>query len=155
MEDMNEEIVLPGNNSNFNTDDLTSNTFLDEIKADNIKSTYLKESTEYKLPMYIIDLSKAGILVLTSLNGLKCLLVTGKKLEEMEDTEKSYLYIIDDSGKSVFIGCIRDYTARFLLPNYIKNAFSKDVPLFYSSDGKSFEVLKKQNVSGVKLEFDY
>lgn len=152
---MDENMVLPGSNSDFNTNDLTSNTFLDEIKSDNIKSTYLKESESFNLPMYIVDMSKAGVVLKTAIEGLKSLIISEDKLKNVDDEDKNYLYIMLGEQKMVCLGCIRRYNARYLLPNYIKSAFSDDINLYFSDNGRDLSIFKKESVSGVKLDFEY
>ena len=154
---MSEQIILPGQLSNLDTS-MTSKDFTSDITSNNIKSTFFKEGEEIEFPCVCLDLSNAGAIIKTSMEALKQLLVTDEVYKEslkLESERFISVYIHMSGGKKVLIGHMREYTARHLLPSFIKSTFPNGTTLYISEDGSRVDEFTKTTLAGVKLEFSY
>jgi hypothetical protein len=91
----------------------------------------------------------------TSLKALQKLLIPDEDLVSTEDENLVYLYVRGSGGKTTQIGGLREYTARHIIPSFIKSTFPDNTVLYISEDGKSIDEFKKASMAGVKLHFDY
>ena len=147
---MSEEMILPGQN-NFDSSDMTTQDFKSEILSNNIKSTFLKDGNNMDFPMICIDMSKSSMILHTSMEALKKLLLP----ETSEEINVMHIYIKAYGDKVVKVGKMREDMARHILPSFIKSTFPDDILLYISEDGNNVEEFKKASLVGVKLEFDY
>lgn len=167
---MSEQMILPGQgNSKLDTSNYTSQDFKSEIQSDNIRSTFFKEEDDVEFPCVCIDLSKTGVILKTSMEALKQLLIPEEKLiaEEKVEADKDSqsikstydekigVYLNTSGNKKVRIGYMREHTARHLLPHFIKSTFPSETVLYITEDGIRVEEFKKTTLAGVKLEFNY